>query len=79
MLLHDTKIWGVTTIGARGQLVIPAKLREELGVRPGEEFVVISRGKSKAIMLMTEETMTQMLEKSLDKIENLKNQTKGSK
>jgi AbrB family looped-hinge helix DNA binding protein len=29
-----------TTVSSKGQIVLPAKLRQEDGIRPGEEFEV---------------------------------------
>jgi AbrB family looped-hinge helix DNA binding protein len=33
-----------TRMSSKGQVVIPESIREELGLRPGEEFVVVGRG-----------------------------------
>jgi AbrB family looped-hinge helix DNA binding protein len=76
MLHENPKIWGVTSIGERGQLVIPAKLREEFGIKKGEEFVVVTKKSGKVIMLMPEKEMTKMLKGAIEKIENLKEEGK---
>ncbi len=34
----------VTTIGEKGQVVIPQSLRKELGIRPKTKFLVFGRG-----------------------------------
>ncbi|MBI4149288.1 AbrB/MazE/SpoVT family DNA-binding domain-containing protein [Candidatus Woesearchaeota archaeon] len=34
----------VATIGERGQVVIPQQLREEIGIRKGDKFMVLRRG-----------------------------------
>lgn len=72
MLHENPKIWGVTSIGERGQIVIPAKLREEMKIEKGEEFVVVTKKSGNVIMLMPEKKMTQMLKGAIEKIENLK-------
>jgi AbrB family looped-hinge helix DNA binding protein len=36
---------GSTVMSSKGQLVIPAKLREELGLRPGVRVVIKRQGK----------------------------------
>lgn len=69
MIGHGAKIWGVTCIGERGQIVIPVKLREEMGIKKSEEFVVMSHDKGNAIILVPTETMTGMLKGVLGKIE----------
>jgi AbrB family looped-hinge helix DNA binding protein len=76
MLHENPKIWGVTSIGERGQLVIPAKLREEFGIKKGYEFVVVTKKSGKVIMLMPEKEMTKMLKGAIEKIENLKEEGK---
>lgn len=63
-------MWGVTTIGEKGQIVIPSKLREELDIDKGDQFVVVS--KDKFIGLIGEQDMTGMLREWIDKIEDLK-------
>jgi len=36
--------YGTTTVGERGQLVIPKKLREKLEIVNGDRFLVMERG-----------------------------------
>ena len=38
------KIYGTGTIGSRGQIVIPAKARNELKIKPKEEFIFFGQG-----------------------------------
>ena len=65
------KIWGVTTVGERGQIVIPVKVREEMGLEKGDQLVVISKG-DKFIGLVKESEITGMLRTWLNEIEDLK-------
>ena len=37
------KVYGTVTIGERGQVVIPAKLRKEYGLGAGEKLIVIGK------------------------------------
>ena len=39
--LHDVKKFGTATLGERGQVVIPAEIREELDLEQGEQFMVL--------------------------------------
>jgi AbrB family looped-hinge helix DNA binding protein len=68
------KIWGVTTLGERGQVVIPVKVREEMGLEKGDHLVVISKG-NKFIGLVKESEITGMLRSWLDEIEGLKQES----
>ncbi len=37
------QLYGTTTIGARGQVVIPANARKDLGLKPGDQLVVMGK------------------------------------
>lgn len=71
MFHEKPQIWGVTTVGERGQVVIPVKAREELHIEKGDQLVVISKG-DKIIGLIKEAEMTGMLRSWLGKIEDMK-------
>jgi len=38
------KTIATTRMSSKGQVVIPESVREDLGLRPGEQFVVVGRG-----------------------------------
>ncbi len=70
MFHKKPKMWGVSTLGERGQIVIPVKMRDELGLEKGDNFVFIT--KDRLIGMVREEDMTGMLREMLDKIEDFK-------
>ena len=37
-MMHHGKFYGSTVMGERGQVVIPAEAREEIGIKPGEKL-----------------------------------------
>lgn len=39
------KAYGVTTVGSRGQIVIPAQARADLKIKPGDQLMVFGRHK----------------------------------
>ncbi len=39
----DHKLYGTTTIGSRGQIVIPAGARKDLNIKTGDQFVVTGK------------------------------------
>lgn len=54
-------ICGTTTVGERGQVVIPKEAREKLALKTGDRFLVVEHyGK---IVLMPEKEMRSMIEK----------------
>jgi AbrB family looped-hinge helix DNA binding protein len=62
--VHGPEFHGSTTVGERGQIVLPAKLRKELGIAPGDKLIVMSGGMPGAparIMLMKADDLNRML------------------
>ncbi|NMD70148.1 AbrB/MazE/SpoVT family DNA-binding domain-containing protein [Bacillus sp. DNRA2] len=55
--MNHGKILGTTSMGERGQVVIPAEAREELDIKPGEKFVVFGNPKRGTIILVKSEIM----------------------
>ncbi|WP_425806097.1 AbrB/MazE/SpoVT family DNA-binding domain-containing protein [Desulfitobacterium sp. Sab5] len=45
-------------MGERGQVVIPAEAREELGIEPGEKFIVLGNKRKGVVILIKSEVMT---------------------
>lgn len=37
------KLYGTTTMGVRGQVVIPADARKDLGLKPGDQLMVMGK------------------------------------
>ena len=70
MFHKKPKMWGVSPLGERGQIVIPAKLREELGLEKGENFVFVTS--DKFIGMVREDDMTGLLRGMLEQIEDFK-------
>ena len=40
---HHKHFYGTTTVGKRGQVVIPAKAREEFDLKEGDKLLVLGR------------------------------------
>jgi len=40
---HKDSMYGTTTVGARGQVVIPAEARKQMGLKPGDHLLVIGK------------------------------------
>jgi AbrB family looped-hinge helix DNA binding protein len=55
------KLYGTTTMGVRGQVVIPAEARKELALKPGDQLVVMGKF-SKVLGLMKTEEMSAFVE-----------------
>jgi AbrB family looped-hinge helix DNA binding protein len=56
-MMNHGKIFGTTSVGERGQVVIPAEAREELGIKTGEKFVVFGDARKGTVILVKSEIM----------------------
>lgn len=59
---HSLQICGTTTIGERGQVVIPAEVRQAMGLKTGDKLLVFCKFE-KFIGLIKAVDLDQMLEK----------------
>lgn len=66
------KLYGTATIGTKGQVVIPADAREELGLKPGDRLYVLSGMHSSGVVFLKEEMLEQMVEKMSAQIEGFR-------
>lgn len=60
--MHHGKFYGSTVLGERGQVVIPAEAREEIGIEPGEKLVVFGNKRRGVVILFKSEVMTKFAE-----------------
>lgn len=56
---HD-KLYGTAIMGARGQVVIPAEARKDLGLKPGDHLVVMGKF-GQVLGLMKAEAMSKFV------------------
>ncbi len=56
--MHHGKFYGSTVMGERGQVVIPAEAREEIGIAPGEKLIVLGNKKRGVVILFKSDVMT---------------------
>jgi AbrB family looped-hinge helix DNA binding protein len=73
------KIYGVATIGERGQVVIPADVRRSLKVKPGDKLIVLFRPDRKLIGLMPEEDLSKFLKQASKFVSQLKKKVTTNK
>ena len=72
MFHHHRKFYGgITSIGERGQIVVPVEVREKLKLKKGEKLFIFSKG-NKFIGLVRAEQMSQFLKRIISHIENIK-------
>lgn len=54
---NNIELAGTVTLGPKGQVVIPADVRERMQIEPGEKLVALYMPETKAIGFVTEESM----------------------
>ncbi len=64
---RQDKMYGTTTVGSRGQIVIPAEARKELGIKPGDQLLVMGKF-GKVLGLMKAEQLTELVSMFMDHI-----------
>jgi AbrB family looped-hinge helix DNA binding protein len=67
------RYFGSATVGDRGQMVIPADARRELGIEPGEKMVIFGRGGGR-LMLVKAELVSNFVSKALSDLADLERQ-----
>ena len=61
ILFKGIKLYGSTTVGTKGQIVIPAEAREELGLNDGERVVILRSPRGEGVVVMRAEAVEGML------------------
>ncbi|MBC8063259.1 MAG: AbrB/MazE/SpoVT family DNA-binding domain-containing protein [Chlorobia bacterium] len=64
--------FGTSTVGERGQVVIPAEAREEFNIQPGDKLMVMRHPVHPGVMLFKIDSAREFLDefqKTLDRIE----------
>lgn len=61
---------GVTTVGERGQVVIPAELRKEMGLHHGEKLLIWKHPSGKGLLLFPADAVREFLDGMLEALEH---------
>ena len=59
------KFYGVTTVGERGQVVIPVEARRDFNIKPADKLVVLGSHDRGGLMIAKAETLTEYLSKTI--------------
>lgn len=77
--MHNKKLYGTATVGTKGQIVIPADAREELGIKPGDRLYVVNAMHGSGVVFLKEEMLEDMVAQLTAQVEvfrELKNKEK---
>ena len=70
--MHGNKLYGTATVGTKGQLVIPATAREELGINTSDRLYVVGCPHKGVIMLLQEDRLEQFIEQMDLQVQNFR-------
>lgn len=60
---HTLNVYGTVKVGERGQVVIPAEARKELGIKAGDLMLVIGTPMKDGVALIRAEAVQEMISK----------------
>ena len=59
---------GTGTLGPKGQVVIPAEVRENMGIKPGDKLITLYIPHKKAVAFITEAQAQQHIDRMGEKL-----------
>lgn len=65
----DSRLYGTVKVGERGQVVIPAKARKELDIKPGDLLFVMAGRNRRGIAMVKADAMKELAEKIMQGLE----------
>ncbi|MCX6667645.1 MAG: AbrB/MazE/SpoVT family DNA-binding domain-containing protein [Euryarchaeota archaeon] len=72
----EMKFYGSTTVGERGQIVLPAKLRKDFKINKGDKLLVIVDPHGSRVTLVNPDTMSKFLDMMSENINQMKSKIK---
>ena len=77
--LHRPKVFGSTTVGPRGQVVIPANARKELDIDAGTTLLVFGGPHGQGLVLLKVDAIEQMMSMVSQQLSDFEKLVKGFK
>lgn len=72
MPMQNRKLYGTATVGSKGQIVIPADAREELGIKPGDRLYVVNAMHDMGVVFLKEESLQSVVDHLSAQVENFR-------
>ena len=80
MSFHNhIRLAGTVTVGPKGQVVVPAEVREAMGIKPGDKLVALYLDEKKSIAFITERQAQCFVIEMGEKFTEFKETMKGNK
>jgi AbrB family looped-hinge helix DNA binding protein len=77
MAFKHISLAGTATVGPKGQVVIPAEVREKMNLTPGDKLIALYVEGKEAVAFITEEAAQSMVNRMGEHVESLKEVVKG--
>jgi len=72
----ESKVYGTVTVGERGQVVIPAKIRRHFRISAGDQLIVFAK-ESGPIAFLPAQEFSQFLDQATETLTKMKKNTLG--
>ncbi len=72
------KLWGTATVGSKGQVVIPAEARTELGLIEGSKLIVMGNAARGGLMLIKAESVEKMMQHAQSDLDEMRKSAQSS-
>ena len=72
------KCYGSATVSERGQIVIPAQARQELGLGPGTKLLIFSGMGRRGLILLPAEVVAEFVRVAMDRLSEVERMLKES-
>ena len=66
------KLYGTATVGTKGQVVIPADAREELGIETGDRLYVVGSPEGEFLGFLKEEALEAMMQQLNEQMQSFR-------
>lgn len=66
------RLVGTATVGPKGQVVIPAEVRESMGIEAGDKLIALHICPKNAVAFITEQQAQQMVDRMGSQLDGLK-------
>jgi AbrB family looped-hinge helix DNA binding protein len=82
--MHDVKdkcmsFYGVATVGAKGQIVIPAEARKAFAIEPGDKLVIVGTGNRRMLGICPADEMSQFITEFTKHLDDIRTQIDQNK
>lgn len=69
---HSIRLAGTSSVGPKGQVVIPADVREAMNIKPGDKLIALYSPDKKAVAFITEAGAQSMVDSLGEKLSGLR-------